>query len=41
LQEDTNVVVSGNRVCILLQNNLKFFLQIQTWLFEFVSLCIF
>jgi len=33
LQEDTNAVVSGNRVRILLQNNLKIVLQIPTRLF--------
>ena len=32
-RRDTNAVVSGNRVCILLQNNLKIVLQIQTQLF--------
>jgi len=30
---DTNAVVSGNRVCILLQDNLKIVLQIPTRLF--------
>jgi len=30
----TNAVVSGNRVCILLQNNLKIVLQIQTRFLE-------
>ena len=32
-KEDTNAVITGNRICILLQNNLKIVLQISTWLF--------